>query len=176
MSLLSSQERLDLKRLLNDNNCEDNTEHIRKVKHSGKIQSDIHQFGYLKNLFFGNLPTDLTKMTIEVSKQKQVDFENMVQANCNFLYTTYPDIYKIMIKDELDLRIMVKLIEVLKMIEDNKTDQHEASVLFGKVLKEMYIDSAIRHADNLDLEHKDDNIPPEVGKNISWIEFKHLKI
>lgn len=175
MSLLSSQERIDLKRLLNENECEDNTEHIRNVKHSSKIESDIHQFGYLKNLFFGSLPTDITKISIEVSKQKQIDFEKMVQANCNFLYTTYPDIYKRMIKDELDLRIMVRLIEVLKMIEDNKTDQHEASVLFGKVLKEMYIDSAVRHADNLDLAHKDDKTPPEYGKNLSWSEFKNNK-
>jgi hypothetical protein len=75
-------------------------------------------------------------------------------------------------KDELDLKIMVRLIEVLKMIEDNKTEQHEASVLFGRVLKEMYIDSAIRHADHLDLEHKDEKTKPEAGKNISWVEYK----
>jgi hypothetical protein len=172
MSLLSPQEKLDLKRLVDENECEDNTEYIRKIKHSGKIQSDIHQFGYLKNLFFGSLPPDLTKMTVEALKQKQIDFENMVQANCNFLYTTYPDIYKRMIRDELDLIIMVKLIKVLKMIEDSKTDQHEASVLFGKILKEMYIDSAIKHADNLDLVHKDEFLIRETGKNISWREYK----
>jgi hypothetical protein len=172
MSLLTSQERIDLKRLLNENECEDNTEHIRKIMHSSKIQSDIHQFGYLKNLFFGSLPSDLTKLTIEMSKQKQIDFENLVQANCNFLYTTYPDIYKRMIKDELDLTMMVRLIEVLKMIEDNKTDQHEASVLFGRILKEMYIDSAIKHADHLDLVHKSDSSVPETGKQISWKEYK----
>lgn len=172
MSLLSSQEKIDLKRLLVENDCEDNTEHIRKVKHSAKIQSDIHQFGYLKNLFFGSLPVDISILSKTESKKKHIDFENMVQANCNFLYTTYPDIFKRMMKDELDLKIMVRLIEVLKMIEDNKTDQHEASVLFGRVLKEMYIDSAIRHADNLDLEHKDEKQAPEIGKDISWSEYK----
>jgi DNA-binding ferritin-like protein (Dps family) len=126
----------------------------------------------LKNLFFGSLPEDISKLSKSESKKKQIDFENMVQANCNFLYTTYPDIFKRMMKDELDLKIMVRLIEVLKMIEDNKTDQHEASVLFGRVLKEMYIDSAIRHADNLDLEHKGEKQAPEIGKNISWAEYK----
>ena len=34
MSTLSESERLNLKRLINDSECEDNTEHIRKVKHS----------------------------------------------------------------------------------------------------------------------------------------------
>lgn len=176
MSLLTSQEKIDLRRLVNENDCEDNTEHIRKIKHSGKIKSDIHQFGYLKNLFFGSLPNDLTKLTLEISTKKQADFENMVQANCNFLYTTYPDIYKRMIKDELDLEIMYKLIDVLKLIEDNKTDQHEASVLFGRVLKEMYIDSAIKHGDNLDLKHKHASSTPETGKTISWKDYKKSQL
>ena len=172
MSLLSERERIDLKRLLNENDCEDNTEQIRRVRHSGKIQSDIHQFGYLKNLFFGSLPNDLKKISIEESKLKQIDFEKMVQANCSFLYETYPDIFRRMMKDELDLSIMIRLIEVLKMIEDNKTDQHEASVLFGKILKEMYIDSAIKHGDNLDLEHKGETRILESGKNICWGDYK----
>lgn len=172
MSLLSEKERIDLKRLLNENNCEDNTEQIRILKHSSKLQSDVHQFGYLKKLFFGSLPSEFTKMSIEESKLKQIDFEKMVQANCNFLYTTYPDIYRRILKDELDLGIMMRLIEVLKMIEDNKTDQHEASVLFGKVLKEMYIDSAIKHGDKLNLEHKGEQRPLESGNNVSWKEYK----
>jgi hypothetical protein len=174
MSLLSERERIDLKRLINENECEDNTEQIRRVKHSGKIRADIHQFGYLKNLFFGSLPSDLKKISIEESKLKQDDFEKMVEANCNFLYTTYPDIFRRMLKNELDLNIMIRLIEVLKLIEDNKTDQHEASVLFGKILKEMYIDSAIKHGDNLDLEHRVESRPLESGKDVSWREYKKI--
>jgi hypothetical protein len=66
---------------------------------------------------------------------------------------------------------MVKLVEVLKLIEDNKTDQHEASVIFGKILKEMYIDSAIRHGDNLDEENRVVQLK-EDGKNMTWEEYK----
>ena len=90
MSLLTSQERLDLRKLLHENDCEDNTENIRKVKHSGKIQADVHQFGYLRNMFFGSLPSDFTS----VPKSKQTEFEEMVRVNCNFLFTTYPDIFR----------------------------------------------------------------------------------
>jgi hypothetical protein len=169
--LLSSQEKLDLKRLLNENESEDNTETIRKLKHSKQIQEDIHQFGYLKNLFFGSLPKDLSKLSLEDSKKKQSDFEKMAQLNCDFLYTVYPEIFKKLMKDELDLNIMVKLVEVLKLIEDNKTDQHEASVIFGKILKEMYIDSAIRHGDNLDEENRVVQLK-EDGKNMTWEEYK----
>lgn len=175
MSLLTSQERLDLRKLLNENECQDNTENIRKVKHSGRIRSDIHQFGYLRNLFFGSLPSDFTSIPLEISKSKQTEFEEMVKVNCNFLFTTYPEIFRKMIKNELDLSIMVRLIEVLKLIEDNKTDQHEASVLFGRILKEMYIDSAVRHADNLNLKHNNEKEIPEAGKKMTWIDYKKVK-
>ena len=33
---------------------------------------------------------------------------------------------------------------VLKKIEDGEWDQHEASVLVGSILKELYVDSALR--------------------------------
>ena len=78
-----------------------------------------------------------------------------------------------LLKDELDLTIMTKLLAVLKLIEDNKVDQHEGSVMVGKILKELYIDSAMKRADNLDKEHNATEKEPMVeGKNISWKQFK----
>ena len=52
------------------------------------------------------------------------------------------------------LDIFVKLTQVLKWIEDNKTNQHEGSVMIGKILTEMYIDSAIRGAKHIDTHHE----------------------
>lgn len=169
--LLSSEEKLDLKRLLDENECEDNTENIRKIKHSSKIEKDVYQFGYLKKLFFESLPDNLLDMSVDESKKKQVSFEKIVQLNCNFLYTVYPEIFKKMIKDELDLTIMVRLVEVLKLIEDNKTNQHEASVMFGKILKELFIDSAIKHGNHLDEKYNVKEKPLE-GISLSWSEYK----
>jgi hypothetical protein len=171
-------EKLDLKRLMDDNEYQDNSEYIRTIKHSGKIESDICQFGYLKNLFFGSLASidDLTVLSLEEAKKKQLAFEDMVKLNCSFIYTTYPDIYKKMMKDELDLTIMIRLVAILKQIEENKVNQHDASVQFGKVLKELFIDSAIKRGTHLDEEHKDD---PENGKKktkevkkLSWSQYK----
>ena len=63
------------------------------------------------------------------------------------------------------------------MIEDEKVDQHEGSVMVGKVLKELYVDSALKTADKLDA------IVPDVvdmgelkeGKEISWKEYKLMQ-
>lgn len=62
------------------------------------------------------------------------------------------------------------------MIEDEKVDQHTASVLVGKYLKEIYIDSAIKHGNHLDEQHAKDAPPaPTDGREISWNEYKNHK-
>jgi hypothetical protein len=66
---------------------------------------------------------------------------------------------------------MTKLLIVLKLIEDGKVNQHEGSVMVGKVLKELYVDSALKRGDNLNAEN-DSEPAPSVGKPISWKEYK----
>ena len=70
---------------------------------------------------------------------------------------------------------MTKLLTVLKLIEDGKTDQHEGSVMVGKILKELYVDSATKRSDNIDKQHEGERVEPNSGKSISWREFKQMK-
>jgi hypothetical protein len=56
---------------------------------------------------------------------------------------------------------MSKLIQILKLIEDGMVDQHEGSVAVGKLLKELYVDSAMKTADNID---KRNNAEPVAAK------------
>ena len=58
------------------------------------------------------------------------------------------------------------------MIEDGKVDQHEGSVIVGKILKELYVDSAMKRIDNLDKEHTQDSVPKIEPKKLSWREYK----
>jgi hypothetical protein len=80
-----------------------------------------------------------------------------------------------MISDELDLTIMTKILTVLKLIEDGKTDQHEGSVMVGKLLKELYVDSAAKRIGNLDKEHEGERVEQNAGKTLSWRDFKNMK-
>jgi len=163
MSTLSESERLNLKRLINDSECEDNTEHIRKVKHSVLIRDDIRKLDTLKNTQ-GELKTS--------------DFEKY-KEKCSqevpFLYNNYTDIFNKMVNDELDLTIMTKMLVILKLIEDAKVDQHEGSAMMGKVLKELYVDSATKRMDNLDAKYEADKPVPIEGKKVSWKEFKKTR-
>lgn len=160
MSTLSESERLNLKRLINDSECEDNTEHIRKVKHSVLIRNDVRKLDTLKNT------------NSELKSSNLEEFTEKCKLETPFLYNNYTDIFNKMMNDELDLTIMTKLLVVLKLIEDEKVDQHEGSVMVGKVLKELYVDSATKRMNNLDAKHEADKPIPVEGKKISWKEFK----
>lgn len=157
MANLSESERLNLKQLVNEMDCDNNTENIRKLKHSVLIRDDIRK---LENLKKSNETLSKTGLFIE-----------MCQEQCKFLYNNYTDIFHKVIKDELDLQIMTKLLIILKLIEDGKVDQHEGSVMVGKYLKELYVDSAVRCADNLDKEHEAEKVQINEGSNISWKDF-----
>ena len=160
MADITPEERLNLKRLINETECDDNTEHIRKIKHSVLIRDDIRR---------------LEKLKMENSQLRLFDpngFLVMAQSQCSFLYNHYMDIFSKVIKDELDLDIMTRLLTILKMIEDEKVDQHEGSVLVGRILKELYLDSAVKRADNIDKEMEASRVPRAESKPLSWHEYK----
>ena len=149
------EENLNLKKLLDNTDWQDNTKHIRKVKHSTKIRDDIRRIENLKTSYDGN-----------------GDFLELCRKECPFLYDKYTDIFNKTVKNELDLNIMTKLLTVLRMIEDEKIDQHNGSVMVGTLLKELYVDSAMKRMDQLDKDHPNESVPTVEPKTISWNEYK----
>ena len=156
-SNINNTERLQLKQLVDEMQCENNTDNIRKLKHSTLIRDDVRKIATLRN----------TNPTLS-----QEDLKTLCESHCKFLNENYNDIFNKMVKNELDLTIMTKFLTVLKLIEDGRVDQHEGSVMVGKILKELYLDSAVKHADNLDKQYADQKELPIVGKTISWKEYK----
>jgi hypothetical protein len=158
---MSNFEKIDLKQFLDNNsNYVDNTEHIRNLKHSTSIRDAVRTIENLK---------------VSHSLLKESDNEAFVElckSECRFLYDGYTDLFHKLVKDELDLTIMTKLLTVLKLIEDGKVDQNDGSVMVGKILKELYVDSAMKRADALDKEHDAGKQKPINGKPISWSEYK----
>jgi hypothetical protein len=157
---ITNQERLNLKKLINETECDDNTEYIRKIKHSDKIRADMRVLEQLKVEQDG------------LRKSSPEEFVDLARNTCSFLFTNYTDIFNKMVKDEINVEIMERLLLILKMIEDNKVDQHEGSVYVGRILKELYLDSAVKHADNLDKRSEGEKPEPVQGRAISWSDYK----
>jgi hypothetical protein len=96
---------------------------------------------------------------------------------CTFLFNNYTDIFNKVKKDEIDLAILGRLLGVLKMIEDGKVGQHEASVEVGNLLKQIYIDSALKKSEKLDKQHSGSSSSSSSSdlpapKKVSWKQYK----
>uniref|UniRef100_A0A6C0B9J8 Uncharacterized protein n=1 Tax=viral metagenome TaxID=1070528 RepID=A0A6C0B9J8_9ZZZZ len=156
---MDDNQRLQLQKMIKANNVEDQTNLIRELKHSHLLQNDINALLKLKARYNNNLDK------VHAEGQKE----------CNFLFMYYTDIYNKIRKDEIDLKILNRFLNVLRQIEDGQLDQHDGSFIIGTLLKEIYVDSALRKADKLDEEHeqeKEKMLEPVV--NISWLEYKKI--
>jgi hypothetical protein len=162
MELLSNAERLNLQKMVNESECEDNTENIRRLKHSILLRDEIRKLDIFKQSYAG------------LRKSNQTQYDELARAECTFLYNNYTDIFNRLMKDELNLEIMTKLLIILKHIEDGKVNQHEGSVMVGKVLKELYVDSALKQAEHLDLKNPPASVAKEATHQVSWKEYKLL--
>ena len=112
------------------------------LKHSLKIRDDIRKIELLK----------IDKSNLYESEPDT--FRELASTHASFLFTNYSDIFNRILKNELNLDIMGGLLGVLNMIEEGKVDQHEGSVMVGKLLKELYVDSALKRSENLDKENQ----------------------
>ena len=86
------------------------------------------------------------------------------------------DIYNKIRKDEIDLKILFQSFDVLRDIEDGKIDQHDGAYQFGLLLRKIYVDSALKKAEKLNVETGETEKEykgPQV--DVSWGQFKKMK-
>ena len=155
-------DKINLQKMIASNDVQDYTEEIKQKKHSGIIRQEVTKLVELKQKY------------ARLSKTNINEYTQILHSQCSFLYNNYTDIFNRIKNDELDLTIFSKFLNALKTIEDGDCDQHEASFKIGSLLKSMYIDSAVRHADKIEKKHKKHNKEPKEkgGKNITWNQFK----
>ena len=158
---MDDNSRLHLQKMIKANNVDDQTDLIRELKHSHLLQEDINNLIRIKAKY----KNDLNKINEEGMNE------------CSFLFTYYTDIYNKIRKDEIDLSILNKFLNVLRRIEDGEIDQHDGSFLVGQLLKELYVDSALKKANKLDEQNKHKEIEPPKKDSIkvSWKQFKQFQ-
>jgi hypothetical protein len=155
---MDDKQRLQLANMIQTNSVEDQTELIRNLKHSQVLRNEINNMILIKAKYRDNE----AKMAEECINE------------CGFLYTYYTDIFNKVKKDEINIHILNKFLDVLRQIEDGQVDQHEGSFLVGTLLKELYIDSALKKAEKLDAEAEKNIVVncKHAENNISWKQFK----
>ena len=156
---MDDKQRLQLSNMIKANNVEDQTALIRDLKHSQILRNEVNAMILLKSKYSGD--------------DKKIYSECI--SECNFLFTYYTDIFNKIRKDEINISILNKFIEILKRIEDGELDQHEGSFAVGTLLKELYIDSALKKSEKLDeLNEKERSEPKKAEVKISWKQFKKM--
>lgn len=157
---MNDSQRLQLQNMIKANNVEDQTQLIRNLKHSLLLRNEVNNMILIKAKY----RDDPEKINLECVKE------------CNFLFNYYTDIYNKLRKDELDVNLFFKLLDILKSIEDEELDQHEGSFKVGTILKEIYIDSSLKKAEKL---NENAEKPPEPKKpevQITWKQFKSFNL
>ena len=152
---MNDNQRLQLQEMIKANNVEDQTDIIRQLKHSVILRENIKNMMMIKSRF---------------TEQTEIHRECMMTSS--FLFQYYTDIYNKILQDELNYELMEQFLNVLERIENGELDQHEGSFIVGTLLKELYIDSALKRGEKLDKEYADAKPKPLEGTNISWKQFK----
>jgi len=156
---MDDSQRLQLQNMIKTNNVEDQTDLIRNLKHSQILRDDINNMIMIKAKYRG----DEDKIQQECVKE------------CNFLFTYYTDIFNKVKKDEISIQILHKFLDVLRRIENRELDQHEGSFLVGTILKELYVDSALKKAEKLDELYDEKKVEQKKPiRQVSWKEFKKM--
>jgi hypothetical protein len=155
MPEMNDNQRLQLQEMIKANNVEDQTEIIRQLKHSSILRENIKNMMMIKSRF-----------------SDKTDIHRECMATSSFLFQYYTDIYNKILQDEMNYELMDKFLNVLERIENGELDQHEGSFIVGTILKELYIDSALKRGEKLDKEYADTKPKPVEGKNISFTQWK----
>ena len=156
MSNLTNDQQEMLQKMIRENDTEDNTSKIRRLKHSSLIRRDVSN---IRNIKRRMRTRDFHKLDAEC------------QQKCSFLFNNYTIIYNKMIKDEIDIQIMYKFLDALQSIEDGTRNQHEASYEIGMLMKKLYVDKKINKSNETKKQDKTNS----KQKKISYEEFKKMQ-
>ena len=158
---MDTLDKLNLNKMIDANNVQDCTDDIRAKKHSKLIKDDVTRLVALKQKYS------------RLAQSNPNQFDAMCVSQCSFLFNHYMDIFNKIKKDELNLQILYQLLEVLKQIEEGKLDQHAGAFEVGKLLKTMYIDSALIKAERIDKKTGEKKVvAKKKEKKITWAEYK----
>ena len=147
--------------MIKENDVVDQTENIRKLKHSEDIKRDIIRINVLHE----------KQKELKINNKKL--FDELLRKECSFLYNNYTDIFNKLKNEEINVQLLLLFVQKLAAIENGESNQHNASYEIGQILKQIYIDSALKRTEK---NEKDviEKIQKEPAINISWKQYKSM--
>ena len=161
---MDPQQRLNLKNMIKEYDAEETTTKIRQLKHSKHIRTDILKLNAFKRKYS------------RLARTNKEQYKSMAEKQCSFLYNNYTNIFHRSLKNELDIKLMLKFVEILEHIEDGNIDQHDASYEVGTILKKMFIDSTLRQEKKREKGKKKKSKKKKAINNITWEKFKMMQL
>lgn len=158
---MNDKDRLQLQQMLKANDFVDQTDKIRNLKHSSLIKMDVSKLAricFVHKDMRENDPSSYNEMCIKESP---------------FLHRNYTDIFNKVKNNEINLAILGKFLEILGQIENEEIDQNDGSYAVGVLLKQLYIDSALKKANNINEKYETEE-PKKAVADISWKTFKKM--
>lgn len=163
-SKMDEKSRLKLNEMIKENHVTDQTELIRELKHSAILRYETNR---------------LVEIQQEHPQATFAELRDLSMMECHFLFSYYTDIYNRVLKQELELPLLYKFLDILEKIENGECDQHTASFQVGTILKEIYVDSALKKAEKLERENQERKKETEASRppvaepmKLSWRSYK----
>ena len=99
---MNEKERLNLKKMIGENDSEETTDLIRKTKHSDLIKADVENLNNIKRRYE------------RLAKSNPNEFDMLCRSKCKFLFDNYTDIFNKVKKSEIDLKLLSQFLGILK--------------------------------------------------------------
>jgi len=159
---IDEKTRLNFDKMMKEEGVKNNTSKIRELKHSKKIREQVTVMMNIKNRY---------------SRLDKHMMDSMIDSKCGWLFEHYTNIFIKLKKNQLSLQILDKFLDTLSEIEDGNLDQHEGSVKVGQLLKELYIDSAMKNKEQIEEREKKRSKHYKKPKvKLSWKQYKDLQL
>ena len=129
MSIFNQKEKNILDDIIKEHKIEDNTDYVINNKKASIIRKEFNALLKIK----------------QVHGHEKI---NLSRSQAPYLYKNYKSIFDKIIKEDFNIALFKDLIDILEKIENKKIDLNEGSFIFGKKLKNIFVDKCIYNNSN----------------------------
>tara|TARA_B100000674_G_scaffold70829_3_gene48931 strand:- start:2241 stop:2765 length:525 start_codon:yes stop_codon:yes gene_type:complete len=148
MSIFNQKEKNILDDIIKEHKIEDNTDYVINNKKASIIRKEFNALLKIK----------------QVHGHEKI---NLSRSQAPYLYKNYKSIFDKIIKEDFNIALFKDLIDILEKIENKKIDLNEGSFIFGKKLKNIFVDKCIYNNSNNNSNSLNKDLSNNLNKDLS---------